>query len=329
MPESISGALFDHATLYAALHRRKPPLETLRDASRLRCVARAQNMRREPSRINDLHRTHRAPPNDERRNRKTPGSSGADLSVVRHLRHRLTHNFLTMNRLPLCPEKGEISGLVRHPCVENPYSLSHNPADDADLPFVRHFRPLLTNKPLAMSSLSLCPQKGEISGLVRHRSAYAPIPCQIKIHSRRARRSADEYGDSNQVPLSQDFGPQLQPPGIVHLEQVFGCPPHRRTAFNAYAPNQKVLHPQVTSRVKQWRHLAHHRVNTGEIGAFLKVAPMAGQRQIVDVIAPAMLFGDNMLNVVRQLAVHPMQQTILAAAFCATPDQVPRGGIHR
>jgi hypothetical protein len=156
MPESISGALFDHATLYAALHRRKPPLETLRDASRLRCVARAQNMRREPSRINDLHRTHRAPPNDERRNRKTPGSSGADLSVVRHLRHRLTHNFLTMNRLPLCPKKGEISGLVRHPCVGNPHSFSHNPqpttqspADDASLRFVRHFRPLLTGNPLA------------------------------------------------------------------------------------------------------------------------------------------------------------------------------------
>jgi hypothetical protein len=110
---------------------------------------------------------------------------------------------------------------------------------------------------------------------------------------------------------------------------VFGCPPHRRTAFNAYAPNQKVLHPQVTSRVKQWRHLARHWVNTGEIGAFLEVAAMACQRQVVNVIAPAMLLGDNMLDVVRQLAVHLTQQTILATVFCAAPDQVPRSGIHR
>jgi hypothetical protein len=57
----------------------------------------------------------------------TPGSGGADLSVVRHLRHRLTHNFITMSRLRLCLKKVEISGLVRHPSLGNPYSLSHNP----------------------------------------------------------------------------------------------------------------------------------------------------------------------------------------------------------
>ena len=67
MTESVSIERFDHSTLYVSLRRRKPPLETLRDASRLRCVAQARIMRRELSKINDLHRTHRAPPNDKRR----------------------------------------------------------------------------------------------------------------------------------------------------------------------------------------------------------------------------------------------------------------------
>jgi hypothetical protein len=57
--------------------------------------------------------------------RKAPDLSGADLSFVRHLPRRLTHNFLTMNRLPLCLKKPGFSGLVRHPRLGNPHSLSH------------------------------------------------------------------------------------------------------------------------------------------------------------------------------------------------------------
>jgi hypothetical protein len=182
MPESLSGVLVDHATLYTFVHRREPPLETPHDASRLRCVARARIMRHEMSRINDLHRTHRATPNDarctttndERKNPKTPGSRGADLSFVRPFGHCLADNLPTMNRLPLCPHNVDFLGLVRPSCLGNPHSFSHNPANDADLLFVRHLRRLLTNNPLTMSSLRLCPQKCEISRLLRHPSVRNP-----------------------------------------------------------------------------------------------------------------------------------------------------------
>ena len=134
MTESVSIERFDHSTLYASLRRRKPPLETLRDASRLRCVAQARIMRRELSKINDLHRTHRAPPqrqttHDERKDRKTPGSRGADLAFVRPMRRSLTSNLLTMNRLALCPHKVEILGLLRPSPVGNltPSPATHNP----------------------------------------------------------------------------------------------------------------------------------------------------------------------------------------------------------
>jgi hypothetical protein len=153
------------------------------DARQIWCVISSHFVRHEMNRINDLRRTHRAPPdderhtttNDERRNRETTDSSGADLCFVRHSRRLLTHNPLTMTSLPLCPKKGGISGLVRHPCARNPRSqnpqpTTHNPAGDADLAFVRHQRPLLTNNRLTMSNLSLCPKKGGISGLVRHPS---------------------------------------------------------------------------------------------------------------------------------------------------------------
>jgi hypothetical protein len=70
------------------------------------------------------HATKLAPPPPQ-----TTDPSGADLSFVRHLRHYLTRNPITMNRLPLCPKKDDISALVRHPPVRNPRSpRSQRPA---------------------------------------------------------------------------------------------------------------------------------------------------------------------------------------------------------
>jgi hypothetical protein len=178
MSGSLFAALCDRSTLYASFHGRTSPLETPRDASRLRCVAPAQIMRREMSRINDLHRTHRAPANDERRrtqkSRQTPDSGGAHLSFVRPLHRRQSRNLITMNCLPLCLHNARFFGLLRHPCLGNPHSFSHNPASDARIHFVRHLRPLLTNNPPTISSLSLCSKKSEISGSLRHPSVRHP-----------------------------------------------------------------------------------------------------------------------------------------------------------
>jgi hypothetical protein len=114
---------------------------------------------------------------------KKPNSRGADLSFVRPFDHPLTRNLLTMNRLPLCLHNSHFLGLVRPSCVGNPHHPSHNPqptahnpARDADLSPVRHPEPFFTNNPLVMSSLSLCPQKREILGLVRHRSLPKSTP---------------------------------------------------------------------------------------------------------------------------------------------------------
>jgi hypothetical protein len=110
----------------------------------------------------------------------TPDSSGADLSFVRHLRRRLTHNLITMNRLPLYLKKVEIPGLLRHPCIGNPHSFSrnpqpttHNPARDADLAFVRHFRSFRTNNRLTISSLSLPASAAPRQAIIM----IAPEPC--------------------------------------------------------------------------------------------------------------------------------------------------------
>src|ERR1039457_866304 len=90
------------------------------DALQFQCVTFSHLVRHQLNRIIRLPYMHTAPHktlNPELTPNTVP--SGADLSLVHHLCRRLTHNLITMNRLPLCLKKVEISGHLRH--------LSHNP----------------------------------------------------------------------------------------------------------------------------------------------------------------------------------------------------------
>ena len=85
------------------------------DALQFWCVTLNHLVRHQLNRIIRLPHMHTAPPitlNPELTPNTVP--SGADLSLVRHLCRRLTHNLIAINRLPLCLKEVETSGLLRH-----------------------------------------------------------------------------------------------------------------------------------------------------------------------------------------------------------------------
>lgn len=49
--------------------------------------------------------------------------------------------------------------------------------------------------------------------------------------------------------------------------------------------------------MKEGRNLAAEWIDTREVRSLAKIATVARQREIVDIIAPAVLFGDDMLDV--------------------------------
>ena len=55
---------------------------------------------------------------------------------------------------------------------------------------------------------------------------------------------------------------------------------------------------------------------------------MASQSEILNVVQSAMLPGDDVLNVVRKIAVILRKQPLLATIARAPPDKVPRRCIH-
>jgi len=116
---------------------------------------------------------------------------------------------------------------------------------------------------------------------------------------------------------------------VIHGEHVDGGATDRRHPLDTYALKQKVLTPPVAPGVEEGHKLTADGIYAREVRALAKIAAMAGQREVVNVIAPAVLLGDDMLDVVRQLAVLLAQQAILATVIRSSADKVPRGGVHR
>ena len=104
---------------------------------------------------------------------------------------------------------------------------------------------------------------------------------------------------------------------------------HGRNPLYMGAPKRKVLSPAVTSGVKEGNNLTTDWIHACEIRALLEIAAVAGQRKIVNVVPPAVLPGDDMLDVVCKLAMLLAQQAILATVIRSPPNEVLHAGVHR
>jgi len=95
------------------------------------------------------------------------------------------------------------------------------------------------------------------------------------------------------------------------------------------ALKQEVLGPLVTSGVKERDNLTADWIHACEIRALLEIAAVAGQRKIVDVVTPAVLLGNDMLDVVGELAMLLAQQAILATVVRSPSNEVLHASVHR
>jgi len=84
----------------------------------------------------------------------------------------------------------------------------------------------------------------------------------------------------------------------------------------------------VAPRVEERYDLAGNRIDAGQVGSLTQVAAMAGKRQVVGVVAPAMLPRDDMLDVMGDSAVGLVEAAILTTAGRSLPNMVARGGIQ-
>jgi hypothetical protein len=101
---------------------------------------------------------------------------------------------------------------------------------------------------------------------------------------------------SGQLAEPQKFLSQLQTAGIIQVENLDGSAPRRGQALKICAPERKVGKPLVAPRVKQDLHATRQGVDSTQVGTLVKVAAVASQREIVDIVEPAVLPGNHVLD---------------------------------
>ena len=132
----------------------------------------------------------------------------------------------------------------------------------------------------------------------------------------------------SELVMGEKFGPQLQAASVIHGEQVYRGATDRRSPHDTCPAKRKVLGPPLASGVEQTHDLTAEGIHACEIRALTEITAVTGQREVFDVIAPAVLFSNDMLDVVRKCADRLGEQAILASVIRSAPDKVPRGGVH-
>jgi len=81
--------------------------------------------------------------------------------------------------------------------------------------------------------------------------------------------------------------------------------------------------------MKQNRYVARHRVDSAQVWAFVQIAAMASECEILYIVAAAVLTGDNVFKLVRHRAMLLAKLAVLAAISRPVADKQPGSGIHR
>ena len=100
--------------------------------------------------------------------------------------------------------------------------------------------------------------------------------------------------------------PEFETASIIDRKNLYGRTTGGTQSLDARAPENKVVGPSVATWRKQGRHFTRHGINSCQIGAFIKVASMASKRQIVDFVKTAMLFRNDVFDVVEQFTAFLM-----------------------
>jgi hypothetical protein len=108
---------------------------------------------------------------------------------------------------------------------------------------------------------------------------------------------------------------------FVHVEDKNCGAAHRSQANNHNVSHLEMLFPGVLTWVEELGDATGFRIDTREIGAFVRVASVAGQGQVARLIITTMLASNDVFDLeCRKREVLLPKQTIFAAIAGSAPD---------
>ena len=116
------------------------------------------------------------------------------------------------------------------------------------------------------------------------------------------------------------FAP-LDPSCIVHREQLYGSASNRGSTFDDRSPEMKMIRPQVASRIEQRNNVARNRIDAGQVRPFPQITAVTSEGQIAVIVAPLMLAGNYVLDVMSKRTTVLWKETILATVSGSRSDK--------
>jgi hypothetical protein len=89
-----------------------------------------------------------------------------------------------------------------------------------------------------------------------------------------------------------------------------------------------MVQPSVAARIKKWHSIAAERIDSDQIRSFMKIAPVTSEGKITASARSAMLFRDDVLDMMRESAPLLIEKTVFAPIARARSNEFPRGGVE-
>lgn len=120
------------------------------------------------------------------------------------------------------------------------------------------------------------------------------------------------------------LGPQLNTLNRIHIQHGNGRPPFRCQTHDQRASQGKVLSPDLLPWIEQGNETVRLRIKTGDIRSLECIAPVAGERQVGNVVATPMLLRNDVLYDKRGMVnVRLLQAAILATIRGSCANKLP------
>jgi hypothetical protein len=132
-----------------------------------------------------------------------------------------------------------------------------------------------------------------------------------------------EHGDNS--PRFAQFASAI----LVHPQEPNGRTTNRCQADDFAAAPCEMFVPIILSGMKQAVHLSCLRIKPGEICAFVEIAVMTRERQILFYVFAFVLARRDVFDVERQRLLLLPQPAILTATRCALFDQLAQPRVHQ
>lgn len=133
------------------------------------------------------------------------------------------------------------------------------------------------------------------------------------------------FANSVNQAFFQQLQPQPHPLAVVQRKHIHRCSSDGRDPLDQWTVPPKMVVPVISARMEEHRDRPSHRIDPSKIRAFLAIAEVARQSQVVEVVGHEMLPGDYVFHVVGKDAVRLLEPAVLAAISGSPAHNLTKG----